>query len=61
MTNDLRQQVKLLKVIKNITYKEIALVLGIKPNSFYNWMRGEYELSNTTECKLKNIVRDLMQ
>lgn len=45
MDNILREQVKELKIKQDIMYKEIAEYLEIKPNSFYNWLKGQYSLS----------------
>lgn len=59
MDDTLRQNVRLLKVYKNISYKELAQQLGIKTNSFYNWLRGEYSFSQETAKKLKYIVAEM--
>lgn len=59
MDNTLRQEVKLLKVYKDISYKEIAQLLGIKAKSFYNWLHGEYNLSDRTADKLHSICMEL--
>lgn len=47
MNNDfLRKQVKELKIFQDISYKEIAEYLEIQRNSFYNWLKGYYNLSD---------------
>lgn len=47
MNNEiLRKQVKELKVYQDINYKEIAEYLEIQRNSFYNWLKGYYNLSD---------------
>ena len=60
MDNTLRQEVKLLKVYKNISYKDLSQYLGIKTKSFYNWLHGEYDFRERTADKLHNICMDLM-
>ena len=45
MNNILRKQVKELKVYQDIKYIELAEYLEIKPNSFYNWLKGQYDFS----------------
>lgn len=60
MDDTLRQEVKLLKVYKDISYKELSQHLGIKPKSFYNWLHGEYDFSEKTADKLHNICMELM-
>lgn len=59
MDDTLRQNVRLLKVYKNVSYKDIAQRLGIRTNSFYNWLRGEYSFSQGTANKLKYIVAEM--
>lgn len=59
MDNTLRQEVKLLKVYKNVSYRQLAEQLGIKTKSFYNWLHGEYDFSERTANKLHNICMDL--
>lgn len=62
MTNKqdiLRTEVKMLKATKDIKYLKIAELLGIKTNSFYNWLKCQYNFSEETLNKLTNIVNDL--
>lgn len=59
MDDTLRQKVRLLKVYKNISYKDLSKRLGIKTNSFYNWLRGEYSFSQETAKRLKYIVAEM--
>ena len=40
MNESLRKQVKILKALQNISYKEIAEYLEINQNSFYNFING---------------------
>lgn len=57
---DLRQKVRFLKALGQInSYIELAEILGIKNKSFYNWLRGEYNLSEEKERILKEVVNDL--
>ena len=39
MNDKLRVEVKLLKALQGISYKEIAYYLEISPDSFYNWLK----------------------
>ena len=56
MDNTLRQEVKLLKAYKNVSYKQLAEQLGIKTKSFYNWLHGEYDFSERTAERLQNVL-----
>lgn len=58
MQDDIRLKVKLLKVKKDVSYLQLANELGIKRNSFYNWLKGYYDLSFT---KLKNLIQIIEQ
>ena len=59
MDNTLRNEVKLLKVYKNVSYKDLAQLLGIKAKSFYNWLHGEYDFSDNTANKLHSICMEI--
>lgn len=59
MDDTLRQEVKLLKVNKNISYKELSKRLDIKTNSFYNWLHNEYSFSQETANRLKYIIQEI--
>lgn len=56
MDNTLRQEVKLLKAYKNVSYKQLAEQLGIKTKSFYNWLHGEYDFSERTAERLHSVL-----
>ena len=43
MNDFLRNEVKLLKALQGITYKEIAEYIEIKENSLYCWLKGYYD------------------
>lgn len=45
MQDELRKSVKMLKVLQGVTYTELAGLLEIKRNSFYNWLKGQYDFS----------------
>lgn len=45
MNDELRRKCKELKAFQDISYKEMATYLEIKRNSFYNWLKGYYNLS----------------
>ena len=61
MNNILRKQVKELKVYQDIKYIELAEYLEIKPNSFYNWLKGQYDFSFDRQQKLMNIIDNLKE
>ena len=52
MNDKLRTEVKLLKALQGISYKEVAEYLEIKENSLYCWLKGYYDLG---EKKLKKL------
>ena len=54
--NDLRQKVKLIKALYGKSYKEISKKLGIKTNSLYNYLRGQYDLSDEKVSQLESII-----
>lgn len=56
MQDDLRKQIKLLKALQDISYKEIAEYLEISISGMYNWLNGYYELGYTKQKKLKEII-----
>lgn len=56
MQENLRKQVKLLKALQDISYKEIAEHLEINKNSFYNWLKGYYDFSAEKEQRLIEIL-----
>lgn len=56
MQEELRKKVKLLKALQNVSYIEIAGYLEIHRNSFYNWLKGYYNLSAEKESQLKEII-----
>ncbi len=58
----LREEVKLCKVYNpEWSFKQIAEVIEITPNAFYNWLHGYYELSHRTETKLRELLSNLME
>lgn len=59
MNERLRKQVKVLKALDDVQYKELADFLEIKPNSFYNWLRGQYDLSYDKQLRLQEIIDTL--
>ena len=53
---DLRKKVKMLKVMQDVKYTELAEHLEIHPHSFYNWLKGYYEFSKEKEMRLHEII-----
>lgn len=58
---DLRKKVKLLKVFQNVAYKELAEYLQISSNSFYNWLKGYYNLSRQKQLQLSMIIDNIRE
>jgi hypothetical protein len=58
---NLRNQVKMLKATQNISYKELSEYIELKQNSFYNWLKGYYNLSEENQQKLQIIIDDLKE
>lgn len=57
----LRKQVKLAKACNDwLFYKDLAETLEISVNGFWNWLSGQYELSNPKARQLQDIVIDLI-
>lgn len=48
----LRKQVKMIKALQNVSYREIASYIEIKDASFYNWLQGQYSLSEERQRRL---------
>ena len=61
MNNELRKQVKLLKALQGISYKELAEYLEIKVDSLYSWLRGNYDFSEKRLSMLQNIITNLKE
>ena len=61
MNKKLRKEVKLLKAMQNIGYKEISEYLEISSNSFYNWLCGYYDFGTDKQNKLKDIIETIKE
>ena len=61
MNEYLRKECKLLKAIQGISYKEIAEYLEITQDSFYCWIKGNYDLGNKKQQRLRTIIEDLKE
>ena len=58
--NELRKQVKLLKATEAVqNYAEIAEMLEMHKGSFYNWLKGYYNLGAGKKERLKEIIECL--
>ena len=56
MDEELRKEVRLLKALQNISYKEIAELLGIKQDSLYSWLKGYYDFGTFKHNHLQQII-----
>ena len=61
MNDYLRKEVKLLKALHGISYKEIAEFLEIRLDSFYNWLKGYYEFSEERQRRLLDVIACLKE
>ena len=61
MNEKLRKEVKLLKALQGISYKEIAEFLEIRQDSFYNWLKGYYELGEEKQSRLLDVITCLKE
>ena len=61
MNEKLRKEVKLLKALQGIRYKEVAEFLEIRQDSFYNWLKGYYEFSEERQRMLLDVIACLKE
>ena len=61
MNKNLRKEVKLLKALQGISYKEVAEFLEIRQDSFYNWLKGYYEFSEERQRRLLDVIACLKE
>jgi hypothetical protein len=61
MDDILRKEVKILKALQNISYKEIAEYLELKPYCFYSWLNGYYNFSANKLELLKECIDTLKE
>ena len=61
MNEKLRKEVKLLKALQGISYKEIEEFLEIRQDSFYNWLKGYYEFSEERQRRLLDVIACLKE
>ena len=61
MNEKLRNEVKLLKALQGISYKEIAGFLEIRQDSFYNWLKGYYDLGEERQRRLWEVIACLKE
>ncbi len=61
MNENLRKEVKLLKALQGISYKEVAEFLEIRQDSFYNWLKGYYEFSEERQRRLLDVIACLKE
>lgn len=41
--NKLRKEVRLLKALNEVSYGEVAEMIGLSRSSFSNWLNGNYD------------------
>ena len=61
MIQDLRIEVKLLKALQGVSYKEIAEYLEVKQDSFYSWLKGNFEFGEEKELLLKEVITNIKE
>ena len=57
--DSLRENVRLLKAVNHISYKEIAQYMEMNVNSFYNFMSGAFDLGYDNQKKLERILSEI--
>ena len=57
----LRKKIKLIKALQGISYKEISEYLDIRTNSLYNFLKGQYDLSDEKASILDDILSNLWE
>lgn len=62
MQEKLREQVKIIKATMGdiFTYKDIADMLGISINGFYNWLNEQYNLSYKKQQILQEFINNIL-
>lgn len=62
MQENLRKQVKVVKALygEDFKYKDIAEMLEININSFYNWLNNYYDLGKEKEKVLQDFVNNIL-
>ena len=58
---ELRKKVRIAKALnRDWSYRQMAEVIQITPNAFYNWLNEYYDLSNDKKSELEDLVYDLI-
>lgn len=62
MQEKLREQVKIVKATMGdiFTYKDIAEMIGISINGFYNWLNRQYNLSSKRQKMLEDFINNIL-
>ena len=61
MNKKLREEVKLLKALQGISYKEIAEYLEIRADSLYSWLAEYYDFGEKRIAQLQKIIASLKE
>lgn len=54
-----RKEVKLLKAMNDVTYKEFAEMANIKSSTLYNWLAGSFSFGEETLANVSELIADL--
>ena len=57
----LRKELKIMKALQGITYKEVAEYLEIKECSMYKWIQGAFNFSAEKKERLNEIIANLKE
>ena len=57
----LRKELKIMKALQGITYKEVAEYLEIKESSMYKWIQGAFNFSAEKKERLNEIIANLKE
>lgn len=57
MNEELRRNVKLIKIFQGVSYTKLAKEIGTTQSSFYAWLKGQYEFSDSRELLLRKVIQ----
>ena len=57
--NKLRKEVRLLKALNEVSYGEVAEMIGLSRSSFSNWLNGNYDFGEQRTAQLEELIQDL--
>lgn len=55
----LRKETRLLKALNEVSYAEMAEMIGISRSSFSNWLNKNYDFGEERAAQLEELIYDL--